>query len=343
MRSPWANSALLLISGLLLLSGFFGLLTGEDRRSWVLWVHGVSAYALLVLFAWKGSIILDALTRRNKWTLPRIAFLATLALLILTLLLGLAWTFFGPLYLGGFSLVSLHIYAAVPVLILIAWHSWRMKFIFRVRGALGRRWFLGTGFSAALGGLFWGAAGGGRRVYALPGAARRFTGSYEQGSFTGRFPAVSWIADRPAPIDPDGWRLVVDGAVARPLRLDLAAVTGRPAVEQTVLLDCTGGWYTSQVWTGLRLGDLLREAGVDPAARSLTIRGVTGYWRRFSLAEAETLMLAHTVAGRPLPHGHGAPLRLVAPGRRGFEWVKWVTHIEVGAAPALWEPPLPLR
>ena len=31
----------------------------------------------------------------------------------------------------------------------------------------------------------------------------------------------------------------------------------------------------------------------------------------------------------PLSHEHGAPVRLVAPGRRGFQWVKWVTHVEL--------------
>ena len=35
---------------------------------------------------------------------------------------------------------------------------------------------------------------------------------------------------------------------------------------------------------------------------------------------------------------HGAPLRLVAPGRRGFQWVKWVVAINVtsGADPGQW-------
>jgi DMSO/TMAO reductase YedYZ molybdopterin-dependent catalytic subunit len=35
------------------------------------------------------------------------------------------------------------------------------------------------------------------------------------------------------------------------------------------------------------------------------------------------------VGGEPLTHEHGAPARLVALGRRGFEWVKWVVRIEV--------------
>jgi DMSO/TMAO reductase YedYZ molybdopterin-dependent catalytic subunit len=55
----------------------------------------------------------------------------------------------------------------------------------------------------------------------------------------------------------------------------------------------------------------------------------TGYRWSFGLGDADALLLATHVGGEPLAHGHGAPCRLVAPGRRGFEWVKWVERIEV--------------
>ena len=42
-------------------------------------------------------------------------------------------------------------------------------------------------------------------------------------------------------------------------------------------------------------------------------------------------------------HGHGFPARLVAPGKRGFEWVKWVTSIQVNESPKWLQPPLPLQ
>jgi DMSO/TMAO reductase YedYZ molybdopterin-dependent catalytic subunit len=44
-----------------------------------------------------------------------------------------------------------------------------------------------------------------------------------------------------------------------------------------------------------------------------------------------------------LSHGHGSPARLVAPGKRGFEWVKWVDHIEVNETSKWLQPPLPLQ
>ena len=84
-------------------------------------------------------------------------------------------------------------------------------------------------------------------------------------------------------------------------------------------------------------------ASPGPRARSVTFTSVTGYYRRFSLEEAERYVLATHVGGRPLSHGHGFPVRLVAPEKRGFEWVKWVVEIEVNDTPKWLQPPIPLQ
>ena len=75
--------------------------------------------------------------------------------------------------------------------------------------------------------------------------------------------------------------------------------------------------------------DVFQSAGPESGAGSVTVRSVTGYQRRFSLKEADEYLLATHVGGEPISHGHGLPVRLVAPGRRGFEWVKWVDSIYV--------------
>ena len=111
----------------------------------------------------------------------------------------------------------------------------------------------------------------------------------------------------------------------------------------TATLDCTGGWYSTQEWEGMPLGSILDRAGVSPDAASVTVRSVTGYYRRFSLEEAEGLLLATRVGGETLSHRHGFPLRLVAPGKRGYQWVKWVVALEVNDTGKWLQPPLPLQ
>ena len=53
-------------------------------------------------------------------------------------------------------------------------------------------------------------------------------------------------------------------------------------------------------------------------ARSLVVHAVTGYWVRFPVEDINGLLLATHVGGVPLSPEHGCPLRLVAPGRRGY-------------------------
>ncbi|HIN71006.1 MAG TPA: hypothetical protein EYM98_00335 [Dehalococcoidia bacterium] len=66
-------------------------------------------------------------------------------------------------------------------------------------------------------------------------------------------------------------------------------------------------------------------------------------YRRFSLDDAREFVLATNVGGETLSHGDGYPLRLVAPGRRGFEWARWVTEIETNSTPSWLQSPLPLQ
>ena len=111
------------------------------------------------------------------------------------------------------------------------------------------------------------------------------------------------------------------------------------------VLDCTGGWYAAQDWAGVRLDRLLGEVTDKdlPEDGSIDVISRTGYRRRFALRDARALLLSTSAAGQALSDGHGAPVRLVAPGRRGFWWVKWVERIDVVDAPWWRQPPFPLQ
>ena len=343
MHSPWANVILFILLVIQVVTGFFGLVSGAAPFRWVLWLHGIGAYGLIVLLYWKSEIILHAIRRKNRWTWPRIIFAFTALLLILTLISGLLWTFNGPIYLGGFSLVSLHIYISVPLMALMLWHSWKMRFVLRLPETWGRRLFLNSGLSALGGLLLWRGTNWGKERLHLEGVKRRFTGSYERGSFSRFFPSTSWIADYPDPIDLSTWRLTLFGAVDTPRSLTYQEVLDLSTTTRTEILDCTGGWYTAQAWRGVEVTTLLEQAGLHETARSVTFRAVSGYQRRFGIENARRFLLAVEVAGEPLRHGHGAPLRLVAVGERGVEWVKWIDEIEVNTGSRFWQMPLPVR
>ncbi len=74
---------------------------------------------------------------------------------------------------------------------------------------------------------------------------------------------------------------------------------------------------------------LLDRHGMSPAARRVEAISITGHRWSFAPAELDGAVLATHVGGEPLSLAHGAPLRLVVPERRGFQWVKWLDRIEV--------------
>jgi DMSO/TMAO reductase YedYZ molybdopterin-dependent catalytic subunit len=175
-------------------------------------------------------------------------------------------------------------------------------------------------------------------VLGLPGARRRFTGSYETASFRPEaMPSNSWLLDAVPAVDPDRWRLTIkDGQGRRELAL-AALTTFDTQVRAT--LDCTSGWYSHQDWTGVPLGTLLHRG---PGTQSVYVHSVTGYWVRLPIHDLDRLLLATQMGGAPLSADHGFPVRLVAPGRRGYWWVKWVDRIEVQTTPSWWQPPFPI-
>jgi DMSO/TMAO reductase YedYZ molybdopterin-dependent catalytic subunit len=99
--------------------------------------------------------------------------------------------------------------------------------------------------------------------------------------------------------------------------------------ELVAVLDCTSGWAIETTWAGIPMAAILAAAGPGEDASRVEVRSVTGWGAGLSLAEASRTLLATHVAGEPLPAGNGAPCRLVVHERRGLDWVKWVTDIEV--------------
>jgi DMSO/TMAO reductase YedYZ molybdopterin-dependent catalytic subunit len=342
-------SNLSVLAALLLIfaTGMGAVATGSPRGRWIVIAHGLAGFALIFLVPWKAMVV------RRGWRRGRFTRWVSLVLVILvsaTVIAGLTSATGLVTAVGGFETLWWHIALALGLVPLLLFHLLtRPVRIVRLRSRrpsvrqtghtrVRRRAALRLGAVAGLAATTYLAGEAILRLTAAPGAQRRFTGSHEVASRDpAAMPATIWLDDRVPTTDAGSWRLtVVDGAGRRALGLaDLSRH------EQTVrtILDCTSGWFAEHEWTGAPVSALVTA---DPAARSLYVHSVTGYWVRLPIDDVGGLLLATRVNGQPLRPGHGYPVRLVAPGRRGFWWVKWVDRIELDATPAWWQPPLPV-
>lgn len=332
--TDWGLAALV---AALLVTGVLTLFAGSPGAAWIVAVHDACGIAIALLVLVKFRRVWPRLVRAAPSIERRAAGIAAAALAVGCLVAGFLWSEGAAVAPAGYTLLSWHDALGAILAISVAIHMVVRAKRLRRRDLGGRRQFLTTTGLAACAVLLWRAQRPVEVLLGLGGARRRFTGSYEAGSFAGNaFPSTSWVADNPAAIDPIDYRLRVEGLVAHPLMLSIGELAA--ADELVATLDCTGGFYSTQRWSGVRLGSLLDLAGADPRARHVTVASVTGYRWSFGIEEARGLVLATHVTGAPLSHDHGAPVRLVVPGARGFQWVKWVTRIELRRDPDLTAP-----
>jgi DMSO/TMAO reductase YedYZ molybdopterin-dependent catalytic subunit len=332
--TDWGLAALV---AALLVTGALTLFAGSPGGAWIFAVHDECGIAIALLVVVKLRRVWPRLVRGERSTHRRAAGTAAAVMVLSCLVAGVMWSEGVAVAPAGYTLLSWHDALGAILAIAVGVHMMLRAKRLRRRDLAGRRQFLATTGLAGGAFLLWRVQRPVEALLGLKGANRRFTGSYEAGSFAGNaFPSTSWVADNPAVIDPVDYRLRIDGLVARPLVLSIGEL---PSVDELVAtLDCTGGFYSAQRWAGVRLGSLLDVAGTDSRARHVTVASVTGYCWSFGIEDARRLVLATHVTGAPLSHDHGAPIRLVVPGARGFQWVKWVSHIEVRRDPDVTAP-----
>lgn len=157
--------------------------------------------------------------------------------------------------------------------------------------------------------------------------------------------------------DAEGWTLTIDGEVDQPLTLTIADLKSKyEHVTRRMVLECGGNgraffnpgasgnqWGLGAVgcpeWTGVRLADVLKDAGVRDTAvytahygndvhlsgdeeKDTISRGVP-----IEKAMEDDAIIAWAMNGQPIPALHGFPLRLVIPGYPGSVCQKYLTRI----------------
>jgi DMSO/TMAO reductase YedYZ molybdopterin-dependent catalytic subunit len=137
----------------------------------------------------------------------------------------------------------------------------------------------------------------------------------------------------------EGWRLTIDGLVARPMSFSLEDLKRLPMESHITLHACEEGWSYIAEWTGVRLSHLLEMAGTRPEARYIVFtpfenanNGVSRVlWNSVDMAEAlhPQTLLAYGMNGENIPAGHGAPLRLRLARQLGYKNTKYLYRITV--------------
>jgi DMSO/TMAO reductase YedYZ molybdopterin-dependent catalytic subunit len=318
---------------LALLTGLVSLISGSPQEWVVFALHAVAGLWIGLLLWGKLRRVWPRIIHPGRWDRRTAYGLLTLLFVGGTLGSGIWWVEGGNWDFADFNLLNWHILLGMILALALLLHMFVRAKRLRKRDLAGRRRLLHVGalFAGSTG--LWPLQQMGTRALALPGASERFTGSRESMSYAGNaFPTSSWVADHPRPLDSQTWSLVLGGAIRTSYELsydELAATSDM--LEAT--LDCTGGFYSTHHWRGVRVGSLFSAGTLQTDARFLSFISLTGYRWSLPLEEACSALLATHIDDEPLSHEHGFPLRLVAPGRRGFEWVKWIVRIDVLTAP----------
>jgi DMSO/TMAO reductase YedYZ molybdopterin-dependent catalytic subunit len=142
-----------------------------------------------------------------------------------------------------------------------------------------------------------------------------------------------------AGITPDGtgdtWRLTLRGGPAAVV-LDRGMLTVMPQHTARLPIACVEGWSTTETWSGVRLRDLARLAGV-PAPHSASVESLERFGAfKHAVLQANQVedpdsLLALRVNGAELSLDHGYPARIIVPALPGVHNTKWVASIDFRA------------
>ena len=138
--------------------------------------------------------------------------------------------------------------------------------------------------------------------------------------------------------DPETWRLKITGMVDNEKEYSLDDLMAKSLYEDYVTISCVsnevgGDLIGNAKWTGVRLVDLLDEAGVQDGAEQVFSRSVDGWTSGFPIelvSDGREPLLAIGMNGEPLPPNHGFPARLIVPGLYGYvSATKWIEEIQL--------------
>ena len=148
----------------------------------------------------------------------------------------------------------------------------------------------------------------------------------------GSFPA--YFVSRKVPVWDEAargvWRLEVGGMVKKPLSLSLTDLAALPRIGYKLDHFCVEGWTAVATRTGVRLSELAKLAGADPAAKYVDFQSFDEdyheSWDVESAMHPQTLIV-YAQDGHYLNAAWGAPARVYSPTKIGYKNTKYLTRI----------------
>ena len=129
------------------------------------------------------------------------------------------------------------------------------------------------------------------------------------------------------------WSFTVDGRVQKPIQWDWEQFLEQKRLVQVSDFHCVTGWSVfKNTWEGIPLKTLLKQAGVEPNARTVKFYSGDGVYTdslTLEQADLDDVMVAVMHDGKPIPSDLGGPVRLVVPKMYAYKSVKWLNRIEL--------------
>ena len=138
------------------------------------------------------------------------------------------------------------------------------------------------------------------------------------------------------------WRMSVDGLVERPHSWSWREIHALPGSTYAGDIHCVTTWSKfDMTFTGVSVDTLLEVARPLPEAAFVLAHSTTGYTTNLPLADVTggKAWVVWEVDGKPLPRGHGGPVRLLVPHLYFWKSAKWITRLELleRDQPGFWE------
>ena len=157
-----------------------------------------------------------------------------------------------------------------------------------------------------------------------------------------------------AVIDPQKYRLMVNGLVDQNTIFNISDLMRFPRTNKLYFLECaansgmewrgaqlngcqfTHGMIHNVLYTGVKLKDILKEVGLKSTAKWVLAEGAdsSAMTRSIPIEKAlDDCIIAFKMNGESLRPEQGYPMRLVVPGWEGNMWIKWIRRLEIGDKP----------